>query len=96
MAPNLPTFLEAGTDLNIANWGGFVAPVGTPRDIIMRLNSEFKKVIADPVLREKFIEGQGFDQAPPSGGSPEEFGAFLKREDEKFARIVKVTGLRLD
>ncbi len=95
-APHLPTFNEAGVDLTIANWGGFMAPAGTPRDVIMRLNNEFKKVIADPVLREKFIDAQGFDQAPPSGGTPEEFAAFLRSEDQKFARIVKITGLKLD
>ncbi|MFM9970547.1 MAG: Bug family tripartite tricarboxylate transporter substrate binding protein [Burkholderiales bacterium] len=95
-APNLPTFLEAGIDLTIANWGGFAAPLGTPRDVIMRLNNDIKKVITDPVLKEKFLDGQGFDQASPSAGTPEEFGAFLAKEDAKFARIVKITGLRLD
>ena len=95
-APHLPTFLESGIDLTIANWGGFAAPVGTSRDVIVRLNMEIKKVISDPVLKEKFLDGQGFDQAAPSGGTPEEFGVFLRSEDEKFARIVKITGLRLD
>jgi tripartite-type tricarboxylate transporter receptor subunit TctC len=96
MAPGVPTIKEAGVDLTIANWGGVLAPTGTPREIIMRINGEFKKLITDPVLREKFLEGQGFEQAPPSGGTPEEFGAFLQAEHQKLARIVQVTGLRLD
>ncbi len=96
MAPGVPTIKEAGVDLVIANWGGMLAPTGTPRGIILRMNAEFRKLIADPVLREKFLLGQGFEQAPPSGGSPEEFAAFLEAEHRKIADIVKVTGLRLD
>jgi tripartite-type tricarboxylate transporter receptor subunit TctC len=96
VAPGVPTLAESGVDMTISNWGGILAPTGTSREIILRLNAEFKKAINDPVLREKYLEGQGFEQAPPSGGTPEEFGAFLAAEHQKIARIVQVTGLRLD
>ena len=96
LAPGVPTFREAGVDLTILNWGGLLGPAGLPRDVVMRWNTEMKKVLADTPLREKFVEGQGFEQAPPSGGSPEEFGSFLQAEHTKLARIVQVTGLRLD
>jgi tripartite-type tricarboxylate transporter receptor subunit TctC len=96
LAPGVPTFREAGVDLTILNWGGLLGPTGLPRDIVMRWNSEMKKVLADTALREKFVEGQGFEQAPPSGGSPEDFAAFLQAEHTKLAGIVKITGLRLD
>jgi tripartite-type tricarboxylate transporter receptor subunit TctC len=95
-APGVPTISEAGVDLTISNWGGVLAPTGTSREVITRINTEFKKAIADPVLREKYLEGQGFEQAPPSGGTPEEFGAFLQAEHQKLGRIVQITGLRLD
>lgn len=95
-APGVPTIKEAGVDLTIENFGGMIAPTGTPKEVILRINGEFKKLIADPVLRQKFLLGQGFEQAPPSGGSPEEFGAFLEAEHRKIAHIVEVTGLRLD
>lgn len=95
-APGVPTLAEAGVDMTIANWGGMIAPTGTPREVIDRINAEFKKCINDPVLREKYLEGQGFEQAPPSGGTPEEFAAFLAAEHQKIARIVQVIGLRLD
>ena len=62
----------------------------------MRWNGEIKKVLADPALREKVVEGQGFEQVPPSGGSPEEFASFLQAEHTKIAKIVQITGLRLD
>jgi tripartite-type tricarboxylate transporter receptor subunit TctC len=96
LAPDVPTFREAGVDLTILNWGGMLAPAGTPRDVIMRWNGEFKKVMADRPLREKTLEAQGFEQAPPAGGSPEEFGAFLQAEHQKLAKIVQITGLKLD
>lgn len=96
LAPGIPTFREAGVDLTILNWGGLLGPAGLPRDVVTRWNGEMKKVLADPVLREKFVEGQGFEQAPPSGGSPEEFATFLANEHTKLAGIVKITGLKLD
>jgi len=96
LAPGVPTFREAGVDLTILNWGGLLGPAGLPRDIVMRWNGEMKKVLADAALREKFVEGQGFEQAPPSGGSPEEFNSFLQSEHTKLAKIVQITGLRLD
>jgi tripartite-type tricarboxylate transporter receptor subunit TctC len=96
LAPGVPTFREAGEDLTILNWGGMLAPAGTPRDVILRWNGEFKKLLADTALREKTFEGQGFEQAPPAGGSPEEFGAFLASEHQKLAKIVQITGLKLD
>jgi tripartite-type tricarboxylate transporter receptor subunit TctC len=96
LAPNVPTFREQGVDLTILNWGGMLGPAGLPREIVMRWNGEFKKLLADPALREKTFEGQGFEQQPPSGGSPEEFASFLQAEHAKLAGIVKVTGLKLD
>lgn len=96
LAPGVPTFREAGVDLTILNWGGLLGPLGLPRDIVMRWNGEMKKVLADTALREKFVEAQGFEQTPPSGGSPEEFASFLQAEHSKLAGIVKITGLRLD
>jgi len=96
LAPGVPTFREAGVDLTILNWGGLLGPTNLPRDIVMRWNGEMKKILADTALREKFIEGQGFEQAAPSGGSPEDFASFLQAEHAKLAKIVQVTGLRLD
>jgi tripartite-type tricarboxylate transporter receptor subunit TctC len=96
LAPGVPTFREAGEDLNILNWGGLLAPSGTPRDIVMRWNGEIKKLLADAPLREKTFEAQGFEQAAPAGGSPEEFASFLAAEHQKVEKIVKITGLHLD
>jgi tripartite-type tricarboxylate transporter receptor subunit TctC len=95
-APSLPTLMEAGVDINISNWGGIMGPAGLPRDIVMRLNGEFRKLMADPVLKQKFLDGQTFEQSPPAGGTPEQFAAFLREEDAKFSRLAKLIGIRLD
>lgn len=94
--PTLPTLVESGVDINISNWGGILGPAGLPREIVLRLNGELRKLIADPVLKQKFLDGQTFEQAPPSGGTPEQFAAFLKEEDAKFSRLVKLIGIKLD
>ena len=96
LAPDVPTFLESGMDLTLVNFGGVLGPAGLPRDIVMRWNGEFRKLLADPALREKAFENQGFEQQPPSGGSPEEFAAYLQAEDQKIANVVKMVGLKLD
>jgi tripartite-type tricarboxylate transporter receptor subunit TctC len=95
-APQLPTLVESGVDINISNWGGIMGPAGLPREVVLRMNGELKKLIADPVLKQRFLDGQTFEQTPPSGGTPEQFAAFLKAEDAKFERLVKTLGLRLD
>jgi tripartite-type tricarboxylate transporter receptor subunit TctC len=95
-APELPTLMEEGVDINISNWGGIVGPAGLPRPIVMRINSEFKKLIANPELKKKFLDSQTFEQQPPSGGTPEQFAAFLKAEDSKFEKLAKTIGLKLD
>jgi tripartite-type tricarboxylate transporter receptor subunit TctC len=96
LAPDTPTIREAGVDLVINTWGGLLAPAGTPRDIVMRWNTEFRKLMNDAPLRAKTLEAQGFEQLPPSGGTPEEFAAFLEAEHRKIARIIQTTGLKLD
>jgi tripartite-type tricarboxylate transporter receptor subunit TctC len=96
LAPDVPTFAEAGMDLTLTNFGGMLAPAGVSREIVMRWNGEFKKLLANPEIRQKAFENQGFEQQPPSGGTAEEFAAFLSAESEKIAKVVKLIGLRLD
>jgi tripartite-type tricarboxylate transporter receptor subunit TctC len=95
-APHIPTIMESGVDMNIANWGGMVGPAGLPRDIVLRLNGEVRKLISDPVLKQKYLDAQTFEQQPPAGGTPEQFAAFLQAEDRKFERLAKTIGLRIE
>jgi tripartite-type tricarboxylate transporter receptor subunit TctC len=89
--PEAPTFLELGINLPLRNWYGFVAPAGTPREIVARLNEEINKAIADPEWREKFLTAYGIE---PVGGSAERFDAFMKKNRQDFAELVKSLGVK--
>jgi tripartite-type tricarboxylate transporter receptor subunit TctC len=93
-APDIPTLGEAGVDVAINTWIGMMGPAGIARDVVTRLNAEFKKLLADKTIMEKFVMGQGFEPTPPSGGSPEDLAAFIKADQANYARIVKIVGLK--
>ena len=93
-APDVPALGEAGVEVAINTWIGVLGPAGLARPIVLRLNSEFKKLLADRALVAKFVMGQGFEPTPPSGGSPEELAAFIRADRENYARVVKIVGLK--
>ena len=83
--PKVPTFAQAGLPgFDIGLWFGLLAPAGTPRAAVDRLNAEVGKILLDPEFREK-VAAQGLEVFT---SSPEQYGAMLKAESEKFARIV--------
>lgn len=88
--PDVPTVAEALgiPDYELTGWFGIVAPARTPPDVIARLQSEIAKTLADPTVRE-MITGAGADIV---GGSSQAFGAFMKREAERLAPVVKLAG----
>jgi tripartite-type tricarboxylate transporter receptor subunit TctC len=91
LMPNLPTIAEAGLPgFDANNWYGLLAPAKTPRPIIDRLNAEVTKVLAMPDVKE-FLFNQGLDPAP---GTPEKFGAYIKAETAKWAKVVKDSGAK--
>ena len=93
LMPNLPTIAESGLPgFDANNWYGLLAPAKTPRPIIMRLNAEVTKVLAMPDVKE-FLFNQGLD---PAAGTPEQFGAYIKSEMTKWAKVVKDSGARAD
>jgi tripartite-type tricarboxylate transporter receptor subunit TctC len=95
--PNVPTFKEAGMDIAIITWFGMMAPSGTPRDSIQRLNSVLAKdLFANAALRDKFLTTPGIQVASPAGEPPAAFADFLKAQREMYAGIVKVTGVRIE
>ena len=81
----LPEFVVTG-------WFGVLAPTGTSRAIIGKLNAAIVKAAQHPASRERFATVG----TEPSGGSPAEFGALLRSEIEKWSRVIKSAGLRLD
>jgi tripartite-type tricarboxylate transporter receptor subunit TctC len=93
LAPDIPTIAEAGLPgYEMTLWNALFAPAGTPREIISRLNSEVLKSLQAPDMQEK-LAAVG---ASPGGGTPEEFGNYFKSEVEKFGKIVRATGMKLE
>lgn len=93
--PEVPTWKEAGMELNIATWFGLFTPTGTPREVISRLNGELAKgLFNNPAAREKYLTGIGMSVEPPAGGSPEQLGALVVAEHEKLSKLVKLIGIK--
>jgi tripartite-type tricarboxylate transporter receptor subunit TctC len=90
--PNVPTVAEAGVPGYEATiWLGIMAPAGTPKEIVDKLNAEIAKVLAKPSIREAWAR-QG---AVPIGMTPAEFGGFLQRDIDKWAKVVEVSGAKV-
>ena len=93
VAPDVPTVAESGLPgYEAIAWNGLLAPVGTPTDVVARLNAELKKALASPDVKDKF-EAQGF---ATSWSAPADFGRFVTTEVDKWARVVKVSGAKVD
>lgn len=91
--PNVPTVAEvAAPGFEFSLWGGYFVPRETPDAIVNRLNAEILKVLAEPELRARF-EADGSAVEPMS---PAQFGAFVKADTEKYARLVRQTGAQIE
>jgi tripartite-type tricarboxylate transporter receptor subunit TctC len=91
LLPGLPAMSETLPGFALTSWNGVLAPAGTPKEIITRLNTELRAVLARPELRERLnvigLEVMG-------SGTPEEFGGFLQVELDKWAKWVKDAGIQ--
>ncbi len=91
--PAVPTIAESGVPgYDATQWYGVLAPAGTPRDIVMKLNAEMKKALALPDVREKLAA----DGTVPVGNTPEEFAAHIKAEIARWAPVVRASGAKPD
>ena len=91
--PDVPTVAEAGlADFEVTTWYGVLAPAGTPRPIVMRLNSELAKIMHSPELKEK-LAATGTE---PFTSTPEEFAAYIKREIAKWGDVIRKSGAKAD
>ncbi len=81
----------------ITIWFGIMAPAGTPKEIVNRLHAEVTRgLLQNDAMREKFLGSQGVVLQSDASGSPEAFGDFIRREREKLAVLVRVTGVKIE
>src|SRR4051812_15084863 len=93
VAPDLPTVAEAGVPgYEVTVWFGLVAPAGTPREIVAKLNAEVLKILAMPDVRERFL-AQGVE---PLGSTPDEFATHIRAQMDKWAKVVKDAGVKAE
>ncbi|GAB2887645.1 tripartite tricarboxylate transporter substrate binding protein [Paralcaligenes sp. KSB-10] len=91
--PNVPTFKELGLPIYASSWYGLMAPAGTPRPIIERINHEVNDMLkTDQKLRARMADYG----AEMGGGTPEDFGAFIASEMKRYKTIVELSGAKLD
>ena len=91
--PDVPTVAEQGfKDFDVTTWYGVFAPAGTPKDIVNTLNAEVNKLLATPEMKDA-IHAQG---AEPQAMTPEQFGALLKADHQKWRGIVQGSGVTLE
>lgn len=93
LMPQVPTFAESGwPQVDGASYRGLLAPAATPRDAIMKLNAATNKVLQLPAVRTRFTD-IGSDVLL---GTPEEYGRILRAEMDKWGKVIRVAGIKLD
>jgi tripartite-type tricarboxylate transporter receptor subunit TctC len=90
--PDVPTTAESGVPLDIVQYYGLAAPAGTPRPIIERLNKELRAVLSSEDIKQRIIA----DGGGPAPSTPEEYAANIKREEGKWAALIKKLGLKVE
>ena len=91
--PSVPTVAESGVaGYEAVNWYGVLMPAGTPKDIVAKLHADIVRVLKQPDIKERFA-GEGGDIV---ANTPEEFGAFIRKEIPKWSKVVKDAGVKVD
>jgi tripartite-type tricarboxylate transporter receptor subunit TctC len=92
--PNVPTVAESGVPgFEAVSWYGLWAPRATPREVVVRVNSDVQRVFADKDFREKFLEPNFLGSIE---GNPEQFAAYIKAEAAKWSKVIKDANLKVD
>jgi tripartite-type tricarboxylate transporter receptor subunit TctC len=93
LVPGVPSVAESGVPgFDVPSATGILAPAGTPREIVAKINAAINRALAADDVRQR-LNAQGFEPAP---ATPEEFAVFLASEVQKYARIIQEAGVRID
>jgi len=91
IAPEVPTIAESGLPgYDTSTWGGLLAPAGTPKDVVAKLNAEFGKALATPDVQKRLADA-GIE---PGGGSPAHFAEFIQAEMVKWQKVARDAGVQ--
>lgn len=90
--PQVPTFAEGGLAIDGASYRGLVAPAHTPREVILKLNTATNRVLQMPSVRKRFTDIGG----DVLGGSPEDYASILRAELDKWGKVIRDAGIRLN
>jgi len=93
LLPDLPTIAESGyPGFDALAWNGVLVPAGTPKPVVQRLNADINAILKDPDVVQR-MHAAGFDLV---GGTPEDFSALIKAESEKWAPVIRKSGVKVD
>jgi tripartite-type tricarboxylate transporter receptor subunit TctC len=90
--PSIPATTETLPDYTAGTWFGLSVTAGTPRDIVMKINADVRKIVAEPAIQEKFVKKQLYETMV---SSPEEFAAFIKSETERWGKVIREQNLKI-
>ena len=93
LVPSTYDMAEMGyPDFETSQWYGVLAPAGTPRDVVLKLNAEINKALRSAHVTQRYAA----DNASVSIGTPEEFGAFIHKEQARWEKVVKRSHLKIE
>jgi tripartite-type tricarboxylate transporter receptor subunit TctC len=88
--PEVPTLIELGlADFEVGTWTGFIGPRGVPAEVVKRINEAVAEVVNDPAVRKRLVE----EGAEVKLMSPQEFGAFMRAENVRWAKVIREAGI---
>ncbi len=90
MLPDVPPIGDSVAGYDVVGWYGIVGPAGIPRDVTAKINTEIARMLIVPEVRERFLR----EGAEPIGGTPEEFSAFLARDQVKWAKVIQMANIK--
>ncbi|HUF80210.1 MAG TPA: tripartite tricarboxylate transporter substrate binding protein [Burkholderiales bacterium] len=92
IAPDIPAVAETVPGYDVTAWYGLLAPTGTPNEVITRLHAAAHTALASPEVKQRFST----TDLEPSGSTPEHFGALMRSDVKKWAKVIKESGMRVD